>query len=141
MTASMPAASALRRVRYSIENAGDEGGTFGLIGGLANVAAVTRAKDLAETLRVLARVMRRKKRLNAGPDDELRIAMVAAASHEDLEDWAHFAGEWITELPYEVVEKESAQSFLLKIRRLVQIEPALARHCAIADAALASIAR
>ena len=135
------AATALRRVRYSIENADDEGSTFGLIGGLANLAAVTRATDLAETLRVLARVMRRRKRLNPDPDDELRIAMVAAASHEGLEDWARFAGEWITELAYEVVEKESAQSFLPKLRRLVQIEPALARHCAVADAALASIAR
>ena len=38
-------------------------------------------------------------------------------------------------------ERESLQSFLPKLRRLVQIEPALARHCAVADAALASIAR
>ena len=135
------AATALRRVRYSIENADDESSTFGLIGGLANVAAVTRATDLAETLRVLARVMRRRERLNTDPNNELRIAMIAAASHEVLEDWARFAGEWITELSYEVVEKESAQSFLPKLRRLVQIEPALARHCAVADAALASIAR
>ncbi len=135
------AATALRRVKYSIENADDESSTFGLVGSLANVAAVTRATDLADTLRVLTRVMRRRKRLNADPDDELRIAMVAAASHEGLEDWARFAGEWITEIAYEVVEKDSAQSFLAKLRRLVQIEPALARHCAIADAALASIAR
>ena len=135
------AATALRRVRYSIENADDENSIFGLIGGLANVAAVTRATDLAETLCVLARVMRRRKRLNADPDDEMRIAMVAAASHDGLEDWAHFAGEWITELAFEVVEKDSARSFLPKLRRLVQIEPALARHCAVADAALASVAR
>ena len=135
------AATALRRVRYSIENADDENSVFSLIGGLATVAAVTRATDLAETLRVLARVMRRKKRLNAVPDDEMRIAMVAAAAHEGLEDWARFAGEWVTELAFEVIEKESAQSFLPKLRRLVQIEPALARHCARGDAALASVAR
>ena len=135
------AATALRRVRYSIENADDEISIFGLIGGLANVAAVTRATDLAETLRVLARVMRRRKRLNADPDDEMRIAMVAAASHEGLEDWARFAGEWITELAFEVCERDSAQSFLLKLRRLVQIEPAMARHCAAADAALTSMTR
>ena len=135
------AATALRRVRYSIENADDGSSIFGLIGGLANVAAVTRATDLAETLRVLARVMRRRKRLNAEPDDELRIAMIAAASHEGLEDWARFAGEWITELAFEVVEEDSAWSFLSKIRRLVQIEPALARHSAVAEAALASFIR
>ena len=135
------AATALRRVRYSIENADDDNTIFGLIGGLATVAAITRSTDLAETLRVLVRVMRRKKRLNADPDEELHIAMVAAAAHEGLEDWARFAGEWISEIAFEVVEKESAQSFLTKCRRLVQIEPALAYHCAAADAALASISR
>ena len=135
------AAAALRRVRYSIEYSDDESSIFSLIGGLANVAAVSRATDLAETLRVLARVMRRRKRLVADPGDELRIAMVAAASHEGLEDWAQFAGEWITELAFEVVERDAARSFLPKLRRLVQIEPALARHCAIADAALACVAR
>ena len=135
------AATALRRVRYSIENADDESSIFGLIGGLANVAAVTRATDLAEALRVLARVMRRRRRLIADPDDELRIALVAAASHEGLEEWAGFAGEWISELAFEVVEKDSARSFLPKVRRLVQIEPALARHWAAADAALVSVAR
>ena len=135
------AATALRRVRYSIEISDDETSIFGLIGGLANVAAVTRASDLAETLRVLARVMRRRKRLNVDPEDELRIAMVAAGAHEELEDWARFAGEWLTEVAFEVVEKESVRTFLPKLRRLVQIEPALARHCALADAALASVAR
>ena len=135
------AAKALRRVKYSIENADDGDSVFGLIGGLATVAAVTRGTDLAEELRVLVRVMRRRKRLNADPDDEMRVAMVAAASHEAVEDWACFAGEWITELAFEVVEKESAQSFLPKLRRLVQVEPALARHCAVADAALACVAR
>ena len=135
------AATALRRVRYSIENADDDSTIFGMIGGLATVAAVTRSTDLAETLRVLVRVMRRRKRFNADPDDEMRIAMVAAASHEGLEDWARFAGEWISEIAFEVVEKESARSFLTNIRRVVKIEPALAYHCAAADAALASIGR
>ena len=135
------AATALRRVRYSIEKAEDESSIYGLIGGLAIVAAVTRGTELAESLRVLVRVMRRRKRLNVDADDEMRIAMIAAASHEGLEDWARFAGEWMTELAFEVVEKEAVQGFLPKLRRLVQIEPALARHCAAADAALASVAR
>ncbi len=133
------AAKALRRVKYSIENADDQNSLFGLIDGLATVAAVTRGTDLAEALRVMMRVMRRRKRLNVDPDYEMRIAMLAAASHEDLDDWALFAGEWITEIAFEVVENEAARLFLLKLRRLVRIEPALARHCAIADAALESI--
>ena len=79
--------------------------------------------------------------MNFDPDDEVRIAMVAAASYEGLEDWARFAGEWITELGFEVAEKESARNLLWMVHRLVQIEPALARHCAAANAALASVAR
>ena len=134
-------AEALRRVRYSIENSDDDNSMFGLILSLGTLAAVTRATDLSETLRVLARVMRRKKLLNCEPEDEFRIAMTAAASHEDLEDWARFAGEWMTELAFEVVDKDSARRFLPKLRRVVQIEPALARHCAMADAAIASFAR
>ena len=133
------AAKALRRVKYSIENADDEHSVFALIGGLATVAAVTRGTDLSEELRVLIRVMRRRKRFNAAPDDEVRVAIMAAAAHEAVDDWARFFGEWMTELAFEVVEKDSAQSVLLKLRRLVQLEPALARQCAAADAALASV--
>ena len=135
------AAKALRGVKYSIQNAEDDHSVFGLIGGLATVAAVTRATDLAGELRVLVRVMRRKKRLNAEPEDEMRVAMVAAASHECVDDWACFAGEWLTEIAFEVVDEGTAQRFLPKLDRLVQAEPALARHCAAAEAALASVAR
>ena len=133
------AAKALRRVRYTIENAEDNVSLFGLVEGLATVAAVSRGTDLAEELRVLVRVMRRRNRLNASPDDEMRVVMIAAASHESVDEWARFAGEWMTELAYEVVERGAAQSFLPKVRRLVQIEPALARHCSAADAAIESV--
>lgn len=133
------AAEALRRVRYTIENAEGHVSLFGLVEGLATVAAVTRGTDLAEELRVLVRVMRRRNRLNASPDDEMRVAMIAAASHENVDEWARFAGEWMTELAYEVVERGAAESFLPKIRRLVEIEPALARHCTAADAAIESV--
>ena len=135
------AATALRRVRYSIEQVEDEDNIFGLILSLATLAAVTRASDLAETLRVLTRVMRRRKLINPSLENEFRIAMMAAASHEELEGWARFVGDWITELAFEALERNSAQSFLQKLRRVVQIEPALARHCAMADAAIASVAR
>ncbi|MCW8126047.1 hypothetical protein [Microbulbifer halophilus] len=134
------AADALRRVKFSIENVGDEDKSFGLIGGLAVVAAVTRGTDLANALRVLTRVMRRRKRLMANPSDEIRIAMISAASHENLDDWARFAGEWMTEIAFETADKDAAKDFLLTLRSLVQMEPALARHCAIADAALAAFA-
>ena len=134
------ASTALDRVKYSIENAIDEETILGLLSGLAVVASVSRDTALADKLRVLVRVFRRKKRLHANPDEELRIAMMAAASHEEREDWARFAGEWITEFAFEMEDKEAARRCLRMLRRLVQIEPALACHCGAADAALASLA-
>jgi hypothetical protein len=132
------AAAALRRVRYSVESGDDEGKAFGLIGGLAIVAAVSRGTELADELRILTRVMRRRKRLAADLQDEMRIALIAAASHRELDDWARFAGEWITEIAFGATDRSAAQRFLLGLRRLVALESALARYCARADAALAS---
>ena len=134
------AATALRRVRYSIYNADDEETILSLLRGLAIVASVTRDTVLADALRILVRVFRRKRRLCTNPDEELRIALMAAASYHEREDWAGFAGEWITELALEIEDKEAAQRCLRMLRRLVQIEPALACHCATADAALLSLA-
>ncbi|MDA3876662.1 MAG: hypothetical protein PF483_06195 [Halothiobacillus sp.] len=132
------AAEALRRVKYSIENSCVETRPVELIEGLAVLAAVTRATGLADELRVLMRVMRRSNRFTETPDNEIRIAMVAAASHEDIEKWALFSGEWMTEIAFQCSDKELAKNSLLQLRRLVQIEPALARHFARADAALAA---
>lgn len=130
------AASALRRVKYSIENDGDEATLFGLIGGLAAVSSVTRSADLADELRILTRVLRRRKRLVVAPEDELRIALIAAASRAEVEPWAAFAGEWISEIAFETTDRDDAIRMLLKIRRLVHLEPELAAPCTIADAAL-----
>ena len=132
------AAIALRRVKHSIDKVVDDDHIFGLVWGIAVVAAVTRSTPLANELRILTRIMRRRGRLSAEPIGELRIAMVSAAAHEDLEEWAKFAGEWITEIAFEVKSRNFAQQFLPSVRRLVLIEPALARHCTAADAALAS---
>lgn len=133
------AALALRRVKFSVENSDDEDKMFGLVGGLAIVAAVTRGNELADALRVLTRVIRRRKRIKIEADAEMRIAMIAAAAFEQLDEWAKFAGEWITEIAFEMEDKEAAQGLLQSLRRMVQLEPELARHCAAGDAALAAL--
>lgn len=130
------AAAALRRVSFSLEDTDDKEKNFSFVVGLATLAAVTRSGDLADALRVLARVMRRRKRLSGDLNEELRLALVAAASFEDLEEWARFAGEWLTEIAFDTNDKTAAKAFLPKLRRLVTIEPTLAKHCASADAAL-----
>lgn len=134
------AAAALRRVKFSVDNAEDEDKSFALIHGLAIVAAVTRGIDLADALRVLTRVLRRRKRFTIDPDNEMHIAIITAASFESLGEWARFTGEWITEIAFEIADKGSARKLLSMLRRLLQIEPALARYCAAADAALAAFA-
>lgn len=134
------AAAALRRVRFSLEETDDKDKNFALMSGLAVLAAVTRCGDLADAVRVLARVMRRRKRLNGGLDEELRIALVSAASFEDPEAWARFTGEWLTEIAFEESDKSASKAFLPKLRQLVKLEPVLAKYCASADAALDAFA-
>ena len=134
------AAGALRRVRFSLEDTDDKEMNFSLVGGLAVLAAVARCGDLADAVRVLTRVMRRRKRLNGDLDGELRIALISAASFEDPDAWARFAGEWLTEIAFEANDKSTAKAFLHKLRQLMKLEPMLARYCASADAALDAFA-
>ncbi|WP_432697192.1 hypothetical protein ACQUQP_02265 [Marinobacterium sp. YM272] len=130
------AASALHRVKFLVEKVEDDDTTLNLIYGLAIVAAATRGSELADALRILIRVLRRRQNLSIRIDHELRTLMIAAAAIESLEDWARFAGEWITEIAFEIDEKNAAKSLLANIRKLVQLEPTLMPHCAAADAAL-----
>jgi hypothetical protein len=130
------AAAALRKVGYSIADVDDEKLGFSVTSGLAVLAAVTRSTDLASAVRVVSRVLRRRKRISLHPNDELRIAMIAAASFEEIDDWARFAGEWINEIAFEASDKEAALTLLVRLRHLVQLEPTLAKHCAAADACI-----
>lgn len=134
------AANALRRARFSIEDTDDRDKNYGLVAGLAVLAAVTRCGSLADAVRVLARVMRRRKRLNRSLDEELRIALISAASFENLDAWSKFIGEWLTEIAFDANDKSAAKSFLLTLRQLVKLEPILAKYCASADAALDAFA-
>lgn len=133
------ATDALRRARFSVESTEDCIKSFELIHGLATVAAVTRNTDLASAVRILTRVLRRRNRLNSNASDELRIAMIAAASFEDIEEWARFSGEWITEMAFEACDEVSAEQLARNLRHLIQIEPALAPYCTPAEAALSAV--
>ena len=133
------AVNGIRRVKYSIEDAGNWEEMLNVVKGLAVVASITRNTELATALRIMVRLQRRKERFGGDRHEELVIAMMAAGSYEDREEWAWFAGEWITECAFEMNDRESAARSRAMLRRLIQIEPALARHCAAADAALASM--
>lgn len=133
------AAEALRRVKHNLDRPESSSSAFGMLSGLAIVAAATRGTALADEVRILTRVMRRRGQKYTVNNGELRIALVAAASHSTLDEWAKFAGDWLTELAFEVEDKSEATVLLTEIRRLVEFEPALAAKVATADAALASL--
>jgi hypothetical protein len=133
------AAEALRRAKYQLRDMGAQSQAFALLHGLATVAAVTRSEVLASEVRILVRVVRRRPGANIGLTNSLRIAMMAAAAHSDIEKWCIFLGEWITELAYEDMERSDAIQLWNRIRELARIEPRLWGTCARADAACASI--
>jgi hypothetical protein len=133
------AAEALRRAKYQLRNIGAQSQAFALLHGLATVAAVTRSEALASEVRILVRVVRQRPGANIELTDALRIAMMAAAAHSDIDKWCIFLGEWITELAYEDMGRSDAIQLWNRIRKLVQIERRLWGTCARADAACASI--
>lgn len=136
------AATALREVKYRLRHEGGENGPpamFALISGLATVAATSRCKELANETRVLSRVTRRTNPVALELGDQIHIALLAAASREDLSEWASFVGDWLTELAFEVQKEKDAKLFFSQISCLTHLEPKLLATCAKAKAALSSI--
>jgi hypothetical protein len=127
--------TALQRVKYELRNEGPQDQSFELLTGLATVAAVTRSTDLANQVRILTRVLRRRTDVEINPPDTLRICMIAAASYQELEPWCTFVGEWLTELTFEPLERRAAETLLFDIELLCQIQPSLWRTCGRAQAA------
>lgn len=134
------AAAALRNVRYQLHKSEHDADMFQLISGLANVAAITRSKELASELRILCRVTRRYDPEVMTIDREFRIALIAAASNSDIDNWAALLGDWVAELAFVVKEPQDARNLLMYLRCLFHLEPKLEVTCAKADAALSSVA-
>jgi hypothetical protein len=132
------AAQALRRAKYQLRKVKAENNAFSLLSGLATVAAVTRSSELADEVRILARVLRRRPGVEISPENALRIAMIAAASHQGKADWCKFVGEWLTELSYEDMSREKAIMLYRHVQVLCQLEPNLWETCARAEAALSA---
>jgi hypothetical protein len=132
------AAQALRRAKYQLRKMKAENDAFSLLSGLATVAAVTRSTELADEVRILTRVLRRRPGVDIEPEDALRIAMIAAAAHRDKPSWCKFVGEWLTELAYEDMSQEKAANLRQTIGALLLIEPQLWETCARAEAALSA---
>ncbi|BDU76421.1 hypothetical protein [Mesoterricola sediminis] len=135
------AVNALRAAKYRLNEAGDEEEVFGLLNGLAVVAAVTRSVELAEEVSILNRVIRKRdgKRDRVGP--ELRIGLILAAAHSERENWATFVGDWFTELAFNVNSIDDAKRLLEDLRCMCELEASLSPYCGRADAALLSMVK
>jgi hypothetical protein len=133
------AADTLERLDFLVNTDEKKPTSFQVLSALSTVAAVARHHDLARNVRVLTRVKRRLGQFRDDPENEVRIALFAAASFEDLEEWAAFVGEWINEICFSLDTKDHASLLLSMLRHLKQLEPALSRHISTAEAALSSL--
>lgn len=107
--------------------------------GLATVAASTRSAELAQAVRVATWQLHQLPDADISADDLLRIGVVTAAAHPELEDWALAVGEWFKRISFSELDRESATSVLSHLRCLCQIEPELWATCGPAEAALLAL--
>jgi hypothetical protein len=132
-------ANILRTVKYRLSLGKDEEVTFPLLAGLAVVAAITRSTELAEEVRILARVLRRRKELSNRADVQMRVALIACASRSERDEWCEAVGDWFLELAYEEMDIEMASALYSHLLQLSHIAPELWQYSAKAHAALTAV--
>jgi hypothetical protein len=133
------AAKALRRAKYQVRQVKASNEAFSLLSGLATVAAVTRTHELAQEIRILLRVVRRRPGIDIETENAFRIALIAAAAYSDQGKWCQFIGDWLIELAYEEMPHETAVVIHRNIRLLCQLEPQLWETSARAEAAVTAL--
>jgi hypothetical protein len=132
------AAQALRRVGYQLRKVAAKDDPFPLLNSLAMVSAITRSKELADEVRILARGARRREGKKLSPEKSARVALVAAAANRDEPAWSNFVGEWLTELAFADMTVEQAVALQGDLYTLFHLEPALWETCSRAEAALSA---
>ena len=130
------AAKALKLSRYRIARIEERWQLLSILNGLATVAAVTRSGLLADELRILARIYRLDAAFRLSIDEVLRVCLIAAASHEDANEWITFVGDWLTELAFGDLQIEEGEQLYSVLQCLLKAVPKLWISCGRADAAL-----
>jgi hypothetical protein len=126
---------ALQRVKYQLRQEGPQDQSFAFLSGLATVAGVTRSVGLADQIRILLRVLKARSGVTISARNAVRICMMAAASHRDLDSWCKFVGDWIVEISLGPLNRSEAEGLAFDIETLCKIAPRLWRSCAKAEAA------
>ncbi|KPF47261.1 hypothetical protein [Rhizobium sp. AAP43] len=132
------AAEGIKAAKYRIRDNARTGQNFGMLSGLALVAAVTRSQDLAREVRVLNRVALRRAGSDLDMVQSFRIGIIAANAFSDLNEWRQFVGDWITELAFSDMDRATAIQLHGLVEVLCDLEPALWATLSRADAALTS---
>jgi len=133
------AAQGLRRVGYQLRKVSANDDWFPLLHGLAMVSAVTRSKDLADEVRVLARGARRRGGKNPSPAAIAKTALVAAAAYKDPTAWSNFLGAWLCELAFVDMTRDEALDLQRDLYTLFHVEPTLWETCGRAEAAVTAL--
>ena len=102
------------------------------------VSAVSRSKELADEVRILARGARRREGKKLSPEASARIALIAAAAHQDETTWSSFVGEWLTELGFADMTADQATALQGWLYILFHLEPRFWENCGRGEAALAA---
>ncbi|MER8586916.1 hypothetical protein NKH19_17005 [Mesorhizobium sp. M1338] len=132
-------AGLLRKVKYRLKLEPDSDIGFSLISGLAIIAASARHTGLADEVRILSRVLRRRGVIDSAADNQMRIALTACASRSDLEEWCKAVGEWFFEIADGEIDRGEAPQLRSHLLALCRAVPQLWPHISKADAALAAI--
>ena len=130
------AVKALRGAKYRLLNIESKSKLISTLDGLAAAAAVSRNSALADELRILVRVYRHDAKYALSTEEAMRFCLVAAASRADLDDWADFVGDWLTELAFSDLENDEGAILHSHLKELCRIVPELWATCSRADAAL-----
>ncbi|MER8460217.1 hypothetical protein NKI50_27875 [Mesorhizobium sp. M0563] len=130
------AAEAIRQAKYLVRASDDDDQAFALLAGLAVVAGVTRSTELANELRTLARVVRRRSKAAITPAGYFRIGMFAAAAFADIAAWRNFVGDWMTELSFSDMVEQEARVLAGHLDTLLDIDADLWGVCGKAHTAL-----
>jgi hypothetical protein len=132
------AAKVLKLANYRLKNIEDRSQLLTVLNGLAIVAAVTRSSTLSEELRIIMRIYRRDPQYSLTIEETMRLCLIAAASHVDLNDWRAFAGDWLTELAFDNFDGDDGQVLYSNLHCILHAAPELWVTCGRADAALSA---
>ena len=132
------AAQGLSRVGYQFRKSSGNDDPSLLLNGLAMVSAVTRSRALANEVRNLCRVARRRVSSRLPLGEAVRVALVAAAASDELSAWSDVVGDWLTELGFADMTREEAVALQGELYTLLHVEPVLWETCGRAEAALSA---